>query len=128
EGSAGSASTNGAPPSASPPHTSKGGRSPWAARRARKHTTSPVTPSERATITGCKVGVPVEARTLLQPAGAHASVADPAGGNGHDPRGDPRAPPERVPGARHRRDRGQPACPRSARGEDRSRSRRLRPA
>src|SRR6266480_1538524 len=57
----------------------------------------------------------------------HASLADPAGGDGHDPRRDPRAPPERVPGARRRRDRGQPARSRGARGEDRACGRGLRP-
>src|SRR5439155_15338277 len=57
-------------------------------------------------------------RPFLQ--GPHASLADPAGGNGHDPRRDPRAAPERVLGADHRRDRGQPARPRRTRGEDRA--------
>src|SRR5436190_21455622 len=49
---------------------------------------------------------------------AHATYADPARWNGHDPRGDRPAPPQRVPGPDHRRDRRQPARARWARSED----------
>src|SRR2546430_10721669 len=52
---------------------------------------------------------PSRAKLFNPPRGAHATYADPARWNGHDPRGDRPASPQRVPGPDHRRDRGQPA-------------------